>query len=131
VRFTATPKDDEFGACHCSMCRRWITGPFLAVECAGPVAIEDPSKVSCYRSSEWAERGFCARCGTPLFCRLVGRDFHAVSLEAFDDRGGFRFASQIFVDEKPTYYDFDNVTKTMTGAEVLAAFAAPGGGDGK
>lgn len=28
-------------------------------------------------------------------------------------------------------YDFANVTKTMTGTEVFAAFAAPGGGDGK
>jgi hypothetical protein len=130
VRFTASPQDHEFGACHCSMCRRWSAGPFLSVECGGTVVIEDSACVGFYRSSEWAERGFCTRCGTPLFYRLVGQTFYAVSLEAFDDRSNFQFASQIFIDEKPTYYDFANATKTMTGAEVFAAFAA-GGGDGK
>ena len=49
-------------------------------------------------------------------------DFAAVSLEALDDRAGFAFTGQVFIDEKPAYYDFANATKTMTGAEVFAAF---------
>ena len=47
-----------------------------------------------------------------------------MSAEAFDDRGDFALTSQIFVDEKPAYYDFANKTKNMTGAEVFAAFGA-------
>jgi len=123
VRFAATPKNTEFGACHCSMCRKWTAGPFLAMECEGPVEFETTSALGCYRSSEWAERGFCRQCGTPLFYRLVGKDFYAVSVEAFDDKSGFAFTSQIFIDEKPAYYDFANKTQMMTGAEVFAAFA--------
>ena len=126
VRFTAAPKKREVGACHCSMCRKWSAGPFLATECGGTVKIDDASNLGIYRSSEWAERGFCKVCGTPLFYRLVGQDFYAVSVEAFDDRDGFIFASQIFVDEKPSYYAFANVTKNMTGPEVFAAFAPKG-----
>ena len=52
-----------------------------------------------------------------------GQGLYAVSAEAFDERGGFAFTSQIFIDEKPAYYDFANQTHNMTGAEVFAAFA--------
>ena len=56
VRFIATPKDTDFGVCHCSMCRKWAAGPFFAVECPGGVQVADDSKLGVYRSSEWAER---------------------------------------------------------------------------
>jgi hypothetical protein len=59
-----------------------------------------------------------------LFYRLVGKDISAVSAETIDDKSGFVFTTQIFVDEKPPYYDFANKTKNMTGPEVFAAFAA-------
>jgi hypothetical protein len=132
VRFSATLTKREFGVCHCSMCRKWTAGPFLAIEC-DDFTIADESKLGVYRSSEWAERGFCKACGTPLFYRLVAQPFYAASVEAFDDREGLAFTSQIFTDEKPSYYDFANTTKDMTGAEVFAAFnasqaaASPGG----
>ena len=128
VRFTAQA-NDHVGACHCSMCRKWSAGPFFALECGGTVKVEDAAQLGVYRSSEWAERCFCKQCGTPLFYRLVGKDFYAVSAEAFDERGDFALVSQIFVDEKPAYYDFANKTKMQTGAEVFAAFAASQGQD--
>ena len=126
VRFTAEPGSRQFGTCHCGMCRRWSAGVFLAVECEDRFTIEDETNLGVYRSSAWAERGFCKKCGTPLFYRMTGQGYYAVSLEALDDRAGFTFVSQIFIDEKPPYYDFANVTKTMTGAEVASAFASPG-----
>jgi hypothetical protein len=130
VRFTAAPHNAEVGICHCGMCRKWTAGPFAAKECGDSVRIEDESNLVFYRSSEWAERGFCRRCGTSLFYRLVGRRFVAVSAEAFDDTTDFVLTSQIFIDEKPSCYSFANQTKNMTGAEVFAAFAAPDGAKG-
>jgi hypothetical protein len=127
VRFNAVPKNREVGACHCSMCRRWTAGPFLVLECCSTLNIENSSSLGTYRSSNWAERAFCKQCGTPLFYRLIDKDFYAVSAEAFDDRNGFALASEIFIDEKPTYYEFANKTHKMTGAEVFAAFAPPQG----
>lgn len=129
VQFSAAPHDTNVGACHCGMCRKWTAGPFLALECGGTVQLNDTSSLGVYRSSEWAERGFCKKCGTSLFYKLVGKDYYVVSAEAFDDKTGFTFTSQIFVDEKPPYYDFANDTKNMTGPEVFAAFASGGGGD--
>lgn len=130
VRFTVEPGSREFGTCHCSMCRRWTAGLFLSVECEDRFEIEDNSSLGVYRSSEWADRGFCKKCGTPLFYRLVGPDHYAVSLEALDDRRGFAFASEIFIEDKPPYYDFANDTRRMTGAEALAGVAASEGKSG-
>jgi hypothetical protein len=129
VRFSAAPNNRDVGACHCGMCRRWAAGPFLGLDCADTLKIDDDTNLGVYRSSEWAERCFCKKCGTPLFYRLVGRGLHVVSAEAFDDRQGFAFASQIFIDDKPAYYDFANKTHNMTGAEVFAAFSQPDAGE--
>ncbi len=130
VRFIATPKNHDVGVCHCSMCRRWSAGPFFAMECEGAVQVANPSSLGVYRSSEWAERCFCKTCGSVLFYRLVGKDFTAISAEAIDDGSRLRLASQIFIDEKPAYYEFANKTQSMTGAEVFAAFGASGGNSG-
>ena len=123
VRFAATPHTHDFAVCHCSMCRRWGAGPYFAVTCVGGFKIDDASSLGIYRSSAWAERGFCKQCGTSLFYRLTGKDHYEVSAESFDDRADFAFTTQIFMDEKPAYYDFANATKNMTSAEVFAQFA--------
>jgi hypothetical protein len=131
VRFTAAPKDRDIGACHCGMCRRWSAGVFLGRDCGDTLKVDDATHLGAYRSSEWAERCFCRKCGTPLFYRLIAQNMHYVSAEAFDDRKGYALASQIFIDEKPAYYDFANKTHDMTGAEVFAAFAPPDPGQAK
>ncbi len=128
VRFTAAPAKHEYGVCHCGMCRRWAAGPFLAIDCADTVRFESDAELGVYPSSEWGERGFCKACGTPLFWKMRGKDSYHVSVEAFDDESDFTFASEIFIDEKPSHYAFANDTRKMTGAEVMAAFAAAGGG---
>jgi hypothetical protein len=125
VRFTAAPKDHEVGACHCSMCRRWTAGPFMVMDCADTMKVENESNLGVYRSSEWAERCFCKKCGSALFYRLVQNGNCYASAEAFDDRANYALTSQVFIDEKPAYYDLANKTHNMTGAEVFAAFGAP------
>jgi len=41
-----------------------------------------------------------------------------------DDQSRMRFTRQIFIDEKPDYYDFANPTEMQTGEQVFAAFKA-------
>lgn len=128
AKFTATPENHHVGACHCDMCRRWTAGPFLTVGCTDTLEIEDNSAISVYKSSEWAERHFCSKCGSTLWYKFVSSNEHFVSAGVFDDTTGFKFQHQIFVDEKPDFYTFSNETKNMTGAEVIAAFAPPSDG---
>ncbi len=123
VRFTATPENDEMGACHCGMCRRWSGGPYLAVSCGESVKVEDEAVLKSYASSEWGERVFCSNCGTSLFWRMRDGSHTSVAVSAFDDPGAFRFTREIFIDEKPGNYAFANETTKMTGAEVVALFA--------
>ncbi len=124
VKFTAQGVSPEVGVCHCGMCRRWSGGPLLAVEVES-VAFDGAENITRFGSSGWAERGFCKLCGANLFYRIVDSDRYIIPAGAFDDQSGFEMASQIFIDDKPGYYDFANQTRMMTGAEVFAMYAPP------
>lgn len=123
VTLHAKSADPHIGACHCTMCCKWSGGPYLAVDCKDDVTFEGEDHISVYDSSEWAERGFCSKCGTHLFYRLKGNHQYFAPAGLFDSISSLDFSHQIFIDEKPEYYDFANETKNMTGAEVFAEFA--------
>lgn len=108
------------GACHCSSCRRWIGGPLLAVDGGTKVDLKGKDSLSIFDSSEWAERGFCKRCGSSLFYRLKHNNQHFIPVGLFGDDHRFHLDHQVFIDEKPEYYCFSQNTKNMTGAEVFA-----------
>ena len=116
---TVVPKSLEIGACHCSTCRKWSGGPFLAIESEQVSLTGD--NVGYYDSSEWAERVFCRQCGTHLFYNL--KDGHAryVPVGLFAQQQDMVLSHQIFIDSKPHYYHFAEQTTNMTGAEVFAA----------
>lgn len=124
VRVSAAAADDSVGACHCGMCRKWAGGPFFAVECGSGVSFEGEDNIAVYASSDWAERGFCKHCGSHLFYRLKRTDDYVIPAGLFDDAEGLALNLQIFIDEKPPFYEFANQTKNMTGAEVFAQFGA-------
>jgi hypothetical protein len=125
VRFaTRGPAKREADVCHCAMCRRWSSGPFIGIGYDGEPIFEGAEHVGIYKSSEWAERGFCKRCGTALYWHYAGSDHYSFSVGALDDQSGFEIAYQIFIDEKPDYYELANDTPRLTGAEAMAAFEA-------
>ena len=39
------------------------------------------------------------------------------------DEGALTFTTQVFIDEKPGYYNFANDTQNLTGPEIFAMFA--------
>ncbi len=109
-------------ACHCGMCRRQIGGPLMTAPCER-IDVEAGEHLGVYRSSDWAERAFCKVCGSNLFFRMLDGSFSAVNAGALDDLSDAKFTTEIFIDDKPAYYDFAQPTKKMTGAEVRALFA--------
>lgn len=124
VKFKAPAAKREVDICHCSMCRRWSAGPYIGLGYDGALAFEGADNIGVYRSSEWAERAFCRVCGSSLYYHLLGTDHYSLSANALDDQSGLVLTLQIFIDEKPAYYDFANDTPKRTGAEVFAAFAS-------
>jgi len=97
----------------------------LAIDCGTDVQLQGEEAISVYNSSAWAERGFCSRCGTHLFYRMKQNNQYIVPAGLFDQSDNFQFDQQIFIDEKPEYYEFANHTHNMTGAEVFAQFTQP------
>ena len=116
---------NDIGACHCSMCRNWSSGPFLAVHAGVELAVTGDEHISTYASSEWAERAFCTHCGTNLYYKLLPTGEFFVSAGLFGEARSnglddFNMAAEIFIDEKPVYYgelSKDSVKKTA--AQVL------------
>ena len=129
VTFSAVPKKMKMGVCHCSMCRRWSGGTFMAVECGESVQFNDGAPLGRYRGSAWGERIFCQECGSTILWQMQNGQHQNVSAQAFDDPSVFAFTSQIFIDRKPANYEFANETKMLTEAEVMAMYAPPSEGD--
>lgn len=124
VMFTASHDVSEVGVCHCSMCLRWVGGPSMATHPGPAPTINGAENLTWFESSEWAERGFCANCGSSMFYRLKGETpQYSIHAGAFDDQTQFKLAAQIFIDEKVDYYDFAGDIPSMTGAEVFEMFA--------
>jgi len=126
--FTATPKDMEFGACHCGMCRHWSGGVFMSVDCGDTVRFDDDSHLGRYRGTPWGERLFCKQCGSSLVWQTQDGQFQQVSVHAFDNPDDFKLTHEVFHDRKPGNYAFANDTRKMTEAEIFALFAPPEGG---
>ncbi len=125
VKFSATPKLNadrlHVDACHCSMCRRQVGGPLMAVAC-DTFEVTAGQSLGVYQSSDWAERCFCTRCGSNLFWRMRDGSFFTVNAGALDDLSDAKFTAEIYIDQKPPYYDFAQATQKLTGAEVRALF---------
>jgi hypothetical protein len=106
VRFRVTGPLREIIACHCSMCRR-ATGAFVAATAAADdnLAVNGAGSLSWYGSSNEAERGFCARCGSNLFWRRPGSGRTSILAGSLDQPTGLRIARHIFVADKGDFYE--------------------------
>jgi hypothetical protein len=106
------------------MCRKWGGGALLGVECNDDVSFEGEENIGLYQSSQWAERGFCNKCGSHLFYRLKANNHYYIPIGIFDNPSGLVFDVQVFIEEKPEYYSFANETKNLTGEDLFAMFTS-------
>jgi hypothetical protein len=79
--------------------------------------------VSSLGRRNWAERGFCRKCGSHLFYYLVPFQQYMMCVGTFDAPAEFTLASEIFVDEKPAGYAFEGEHPRLTGAEAVARYS--------
>ena len=120
VRFSGRP-DDGIGICHCGQCRRWAAGPYMEVDMKTGVSIDAGADVlKWYRSSDIGERGFCSKCGSTLFWRMVGAGAAmSVSANALEDGHGLNLTKHIWIDDKPDWYEFADDAPRKTAAECI------------
>ena len=121
IRFEVSVPEAKFHICHCRTCRQWSAGPMMAVHCPADASLEGEADLTWYRSSRWAERGFCKRCGSSLFYRLANHPeaMLIVSVEAFDAADDMTLERHIYIDSKPGRYDFADDRARLTEAELL------------
>jgi hypothetical protein len=96
-------------ACHCSQCRR-TSGHYAAMTSApsANITLTESAALRWYRSSDTAERGFCAVCGGNLFWKLQGRDAWSITAGTLDVPTGIAMEQHIFVADKSDYYGIDD-----------------------
>lgn len=130
VSYTITKDQREVGACHCSSCQAWSGGAFIGIQAAADEAtLSGEEHLTIFKSSEWAERAFCSKCGSSMFYRVTAPgpmqgEFH-FGAGTLTDWSGLSLSEEIFIDSKPDTYAFAGVRKTMTGADMMALFAGP------
>lgn len=120
VEVHAAQVESDLGVCHCDMCRKWSGGPFYGAHCGTSVTFKGADAITRFSSSEWAERGFCHRCGTHLFYQYKATGEYFVPAGLFSGQS-FNTATEIFIDEKASYIELSPSSKKMTGAEVIAS----------
>lgn len=101
VRYTAKGKPDHMGHCHCGMCRK-STGAAFSTFAGFPSADVrfTKGKPKYFRSSKWAARGFCAKCGGTLVYKLVKDDLKIwLSVGSMDDVAAVKPEMHIFTAE--------------------------------
>lgn len=102
VRLSRAPT--TVGVCHCAVCRRWTSGPWMAVQAPGSEVSGETLAV--FASSEFAERGFCSRCGSHIFHRPKLGPELAISAGLLNSTD-LTITREIFHDSKPVWYRFD------------------------
>ena len=93
--------------CHCGQCQKSSGHHFAATGAAArDVTLTEDRGLKWYVSSDWAERGFCQKCGTNLFWRMKESDRIGILAGSLNDREtGLKASRHIFVADKKDYYD--------------------------
>lgn len=110
VRYRAGGELRLVMACHCGQCRK-ASGHFVAATAADTdsIDVEDPDgALQWYRSSSFARRGFCGRCGSNLFWQRDGAPYTAIMAGTLDGDTGLSIEAHIFTADKGDYYELDD-----------------------
>ena len=86
VRYASSQLMDNSHICHCRMCQKAV-GNFFAALVGAPndKLVWTRGEPAIFASSDLADRGFCARCGTPLFYRGKDSPRTGLTIGSLDD----------------------------------------------
>ncbi len=105
VAFRVQGKMRDVVWCHCGQCQHWHGhfGGYTAATWSN-LELRGAEKVTWYRSSGTARRGFCSVCGSSLFWEADHRQYVSISAGALDLPTGLVTARHVFVEDKGDYY---------------------------
>lgn len=124
VRYRATIKG-SFATCYCKMCQRWSSGAFMGAPTTHFEVTEGGESLTVFKSSDWAERAFCSKCGSNIyyFSPKYGNN-KTVALGTLDNPNPLTINNQYFIDKKPAGFSLREQCKNLTSAEIEAMFSS-------
>lgn len=117
----------DFGACHCEMCRRWTGSAFLGISVPSTnVVFHGLEHVQKLQSSAWAERAWCGKCGTGLWYRVTAAhrmaENYEIPIGVLDDASDLVMTREIFIDCKPDAFAYQGEHRLLTRAQVMKLY---------
>jgi hypothetical protein len=94
-------------ACHCTQCRKTSGHYWAATQVpTDSLSITKDDGLKWFRSSDWAERGFCTGCGASMFWRMDGEGATSIGAGTLDNApASLNVAKHICMADKGSYYD--------------------------
>ncbi|HRI68518.1 MAG TPA: GFA family protein [Polyangium sp.] len=125
-RVQVTMPDDSVGvvACHCADCQK-LHGNYFALLATERSLVhwEGEEHIQWYHSSPANERGFCRHCGSRLAKRPVEGTRIMVSAGLFDRELPRKVVKNLWVEQKPVWYDAPRVGPMSPEEFVALAFS--------
>ncbi|PQA85947.1 GFA family protein [Hyphococcus luteus] len=105
VRYRASEMLDNAHLCHCRMCQKAVGNLFAALVAAPNDKLTwTRGRPAVFKSSDHAERGFCAACGTPLFYNSLDNDRINLTIGSLDAPERFPPVSQIGLEGRVSWF---------------------------
>ncbi len=91
--------------CHCRMCQKASDNYFMPLAASTRAKFEmTRGEASWFQSSDHVRRGFCGRCGTPLFYVMPDADFINITLGSLDEPELIKPEAQSNLDSKMHWF---------------------------
>ncbi|MCB9669888.1 MAG: GFA family protein [Alphaproteobacteria bacterium] len=127
VTFEIDGLREDFGACHCEMCRRWTGSAFLGISVPHTdIRFTGLDRVKKLQSSAWAERAWCDACGTGLWYRVTANhrmaEKYEIPIGLLDHSDHLRMTREIFIDCKPACFAYQGEHRLLTRESVMKLY---------
>lgn len=129
IRYRSTAAPLRGVICHCAMCRRHSGAPVLAFVHFPSTAFTwiggEPTR---FRSSEFAERGFCPKCGSTLSMHeQVLADRVQVAVGSLDEPDRVRIDDHVWTEDSIAWFKVADELPRFARSSSAVATKARGG----
>jgi hypothetical protein len=106
VRYEWVEAPQYASVCHCRMCQKASGQPFMALAGGRKERLRwTKGSPATFKSSNIAERGFCANCGTQLTYARIDSGRISVAMNSFDDPEAVKPTKQYGIESKVSWLD--------------------------